>query len=100
MHPATGNGAAMSFGVSLLLLGRFAEGAEMMREHRWRALANRWNYAALSAEAPLRVSLLLGGKLRKGLRALELLISRCESEYDYPGYADWKRAEFYVEPIK
>jgi tetratricopeptide (TPR) repeat protein len=86
-------------GVSLLLLGRVAEGIAMMQKHRRHALANGWNHAALLAEAPLGVSLLLSGHLRKGVRAPESLIDRCESEYQYPGYADWTRvflAEFYV----
>ena len=71
----------------------------MMREHRRLGLANGWNYAALAAEAPLGVSLLLSGHLRKGVRALKSLIDRCESEYQYRGYADWTRvflAEFYL----
>ncbi|HKM74265.1 MAG TPA: hypothetical protein VKF83_02690 [Stellaceae bacterium] len=86
-------------GVSQLLLGRVAEGIETMEEHRQHALANGWHYAALAAEAPLGVSLLLSGHLRKGVRALESLVARCESEYDYRGYADWTRifiAEFYI----
>lgn|SRR5271165_2628324 len=70
-------------GVSQLLLGRVAEGIETMEEHRQHALANGWHYAALAAEAPLGVSLLLSGHLRKGVRALESLVARCESEYDY-----------------
>jgi hypothetical protein len=86
-------------GVSLLFLGRVAEGFAMMQEHRRHALANGWNDAALIAEAPLGVSLLFSGQLRKGVRTLEALVERCESEYAYRGYADWTRvflAEFYV----
>jgi hypothetical protein len=86
-------------GVSQRLLGRVAEGIETIERNRRHAIENGWQYAALATEIPLGVSLLLSGDLRKGVRALEALVDRCESEYGYQGCADWTRvfiAEFYI----
>ena len=86
-------------GIAKLLLGRVAEGVAMLGGHRAHAIANGWQYAALAAQAPLGVALLLGGDLRNGVRVLEALIDRVESELGYRAYADWTRiflAEFYI----
>ena len=66
-------------GIAKLLLGRVAEGVAMLDGHRAHAIANGWQYAALAAQAPLGVALLLGGDLRNGVRILEALIDRVKS---------------------
>jgi hypothetical protein len=70
-----------------------------LERHRAHAIANGWQYAALAAQAPLGVALLMRGDFRKGVRVLEGLIDRVESELGYRAYADWTRiflAEFYI----
>jgi len=87
------------FGASLLLLGRLREGTDAINAHRSRALAQGWHYTALATELPMAASLLLCGSFKAGVRALEGLISRCEVDYGYQGFADFGRiylAEFYI----
>jgi DNA-binding winged helix-turn-helix (wHTH) protein len=90
-------------GIARLLGGRVEEGVTTLERRQAYAIANGWHYAALAAEAPLGVAMLLRGDLRKGVRTLEALIERVESVLGYRGYADWSRiflAEFYIALLR
>ena len=95
-----GNEAA---GVARILLGQIAEGTEVVEAHRKEAMTNGWYYAALVMEGALALGMVLSGQIKKGVRRLEAVIKRCETEYGYQLYADTIRvflAEIYIALIQ
>jgi class 3 adenylate cyclase/tetratricopeptide (TPR) repeat protein len=92
--------AQQIMGISRVLLGRVEEGSQMLRQHQQIAMANEWNYSALAVEAPLELSRILRGEIKKGVMGLESIIQALETKYSYQAYADLTRlllAEFYIE---
>jgi DNA-binding winged helix-turn-helix (wHTH) protein len=89
-------------GVSQLLLGQVAEGVKMIERHRAEATANNWHYTVLATDAPFGVAMLLCGEFRRGVRWLEDMIDRCETQLEHYFMADYARlflAEFYIALI-
>lgn len=86
-------------GVSQLMLGRVAEGVETLEQQRAEADANNWHYTMFGTDTPMGVAMLLRGELKQGVKWLEDVIKRCETQHDYRVVADIARlflAEFYL----
>jgi tetratricopeptide (TPR) repeat protein len=92
--------AQQVMGISCVLLGRVAEGSQILRQHQQIAMANEWHHSVLAVSAILELSRVLSGDIKEGVRGLEAIIQACETTYSYQAYADLVRlllSEYYIE---
>ena len=90
-------------GSAKLLMGQITEGFETIKRWRDESLANGYHYTALATEVPFSVGMALSGEFKKGVRWLEGVIERCETQYCYQFYADFARlhlAEMYLALLR
>jgi len=86
-------------GSAHLLMGQIAQGFATIKRHRDESLANGWHYTALGTEVPFGVGMVLSGEFKRGVRWLEGVIDRAETQYRYQFYAEFARlhlAEVYL----
>jgi class 3 adenylate cyclase/tetratricopeptide (TPR) repeat protein len=92
--------AQQVMGISCVLLGRVAEGSEILRQQQQIAVANEWHNSVLVVSGILELSRVLSGDVKQGVRGVESIIQGCETKYDYQAYADLIRlllSEYYIE---
>jgi hypothetical protein len=86
-------------GIAQVMLGRVAEGIATLERQRAQAAAHNWRVSMAGTDAPMGVTMLLRGELKRGVRWLEDAIHRADTEFEYRVGADFTRlflAEFYI----
>jgi class 3 adenylate cyclase len=86
-------------GVALIASGNVAEGADLLIDHRHRAIANDFLYCKTGTDGPVGIAMVLQGDLSGGSRFIEWAIKRHDQAGNVIG-RDFSRiflAEIYIE---